>query len=39
MAIVPVEPVWIDANFKETQLSGVRIGQPVTITSDFTAIK
>ncbi|EGT3624351.1 EmrA/EmrK family multidrug efflux transporter periplasmic adaptor subunit [Morganella morganii] len=35
MAIVPVEPVWIDANFKETQLSGVRIGQPVTITSDF----
>ncbi|HDF2342167.1 TPA: EmrA/EmrK family multidrug efflux transporter periplasmic adaptor subunit [Morganella morganii] len=35
MAIVPVEPVWIDANFKETQLSSVRIGQPVTITSDF----
>lgn len=35
MAIVPAEPVWIDANFKETQLSDVQIGQPVTITSDF----
>ncbi|EOY8496750.1 multidrug efflux MFS transporter periplasmic adaptor subunit EmrA [Providencia stuartii] len=35
MAIVPVQPVWVDANFKETQLEKVRIGQPVTLTSDF----
>lgn len=35
MAVVPVQPVWVDANFKETQLEKVRIGQPVTLTSDF----
>ncbi|MTC16380.1 multidrug efflux MFS transporter periplasmic adaptor subunit EmrA [Providencia alcalifaciens] len=35
MAIVPVQPVWVDANFKETQLENVRIGQSVTINSDF----
>lgn len=35
MAIVPTQPVWIDANFKETQLANVRIGQPVSMTSDF----
>lgn len=35
MAIVPVQPVWVDANYKETQLEKVRIGQPVTINSDF----
>lgn len=35
MAIVPVQPLWVDANFKETQLEKVRIGQPVTINSDF----
>ena len=35
MAIVPIQPVWVDANFKETQLENVRIGQPVTINSDF----
>ncbi|HEY4974785.1 MAG TPA: HlyD family efflux transporter periplasmic adaptor subunit, partial [Steroidobacteraceae bacterium] len=35
MAIVPLDKVWLDANFKETELRDVRIGQPVTITSDF----
>ncbi|MBP6122408.1 MULTISPECIES: multidrug efflux MFS transporter periplasmic adaptor subunit EmrA [Providencia] len=35
MAIVPVQPVWVDANYKETQLEKVRIGQSVTINSDF----
>ncbi|WP_323159549.1 efflux RND transporter periplasmic adaptor subunit, partial [Pseudomonas marginalis] len=24
MAIVPTQPVWVDANFKETQLANVR---------------
>jgi membrane fusion protein, multidrug efflux system len=34
MAVVPLSTVWIDANFKEVQLSDMRIGQPVTITAD-----
>jgi membrane fusion protein (multidrug efflux system) len=35
MAIVPLTDVWVDANFKETQLAHVRIGQPVELTSDL----
>lgn len=35
MVVVPTEPMWVDANFKETQLTNIRIGQPVTITSDI----
>jgi len=35
LAIVPLTQVWVDANFKETQLQHVRIGQPVTLTSDL----
>jgi membrane fusion protein (multidrug efflux system) len=27
--------LWIDANFKETQLENIRIGQPVSITTDI----
>ena len=34
MAVVPLHQVWIDANFKETQLTHMRIGQPVEITAD-----
>jgi membrane fusion protein (multidrug efflux system) len=34
MAVVPLHEVWVDANFKETQLTDMRIGQPVEITSD-----
>ena len=34
MAVVPLHGVWIDANFKETQLAKMRIGQPVEIDSD-----
>jgi membrane fusion protein, multidrug efflux system len=34
MAVVPLHEVWIDANFKETQLTGMRIGQPVEIHAD-----
>lgn len=32
--IVPVQDVWIVANFKETQLGGIRPGQPVSIRVD-----
>jgi membrane fusion protein (multidrug efflux system) len=35
LAIVPLDDVWVDANFKETQLKHVRIGQPVTLTADL----
>ena len=35
LAIVPVDSMWIDANFKENQLSGLRIGQPVEVTADM----
>ena len=32
--VVPLNDVFIDANFKETQLKRIRPGQPVTITVD-----
>ena len=35
MAVVPLEQLWVDANFKETQLENLRIGQPVSLDSDF----
>jgi len=35
MVLVPLDKVWLDANFKETELRDVRIGQPVKLTSDF----
>ncbi|MFO0887840.1 MAG: efflux RND transporter periplasmic adaptor subunit [Isosphaeraceae bacterium] len=35
MAIRSVQEIWIDANFKETQLSYLRIGQPVDLYVDM----
>ncbi|MFT3958853.1 MAG: HlyD family efflux transporter periplasmic adaptor subunit [Desulfovibrio sp.] len=35
MAVVPLEHLWVDANFKEGQLSAMRIGQPATLTADL----
>ncbi|MBA2817271.1 multidrug efflux MFS transporter periplasmic adaptor subunit EmrA [Candidatus Pantoea persica] len=35
MAVVPATNLWIDANFKETQLAGMRIGQPATVVADI----
>ncbi|HEY1710070.1 MAG TPA: efflux RND transporter periplasmic adaptor subunit [Rhizomicrobium sp.] len=35
MAVVPLDNVWVDANFKEGQLEDMRIGQPVTVTADI----
>jgi membrane fusion protein (multidrug efflux system) len=35
MAVVPLNEVWVDANFKESQLDSMRVGQPVTLTSDL----
>ena len=35
LAIVPLTDVWVDANFKETQLEHVHIGQPVALNADL----
>ncbi|HEV7801252.1 MAG TPA: efflux RND transporter periplasmic adaptor subunit [Burkholderiales bacterium] len=35
MAIVPLDQVWVDANFKEGQLKNMRPGQPATLTADL----
>jgi membrane fusion protein (multidrug efflux system) len=35
MAVVPLDQVWVDANFKERQLANMRVGQPVTLTADL----
>ncbi|KTC18074.1 hemolysin D [Pseudomonas putida] len=35
MAVIPLDQLWIDANFKETQLRNMRIGQPVDIVADL----
>lgn len=34
MTVIPLEQVWVEANFKETQLAKMRLGQPVELTSD-----
>jgi len=35
MMVIPLDDLWIDANFKESQIGNLRIGQPVTIRSDL----
>ncbi|TWI07225.1 efflux RND transporter periplasmic adaptor subunit [Aerolutibacter ruishenii] len=35
MTIIPLEQVWVEANFKETQLAHMRIGQPVEVHADL----
>jgi membrane fusion protein (multidrug efflux system) len=35
MAIVPIDEAYVEANFKETQLTDVRIGQPVRVVADI----
>lgn len=34
MAVVPIDLLWVTADFKETQLSNMRVGQPVRIHVD-----
>jgi len=34
MSIIPLDQVWVDANFKEGQLQKIRIGQPVKLVAD-----
>ena len=35
MDVVPLAHLWVNANFKESELSDVRIGQPVSLQADF----
>ncbi|HEY1875362.1 MAG TPA: HlyD family efflux transporter periplasmic adaptor subunit [Steroidobacteraceae bacterium] len=35
MALVPLERLWLEANFREKQLRHMRIGQPVTVVADL----
>ncbi len=35
MVVVPPDQIWVDANFKETQLARMRIGQPATVIADI----
>ena len=35
MSVVPLDQVWVDANFKEPQLASMRVGQPVILTADL----
>jgi len=35
MAVVALDKLWVDANFKEAQLRDMRIGQPARVTADL----
>ncbi|MDE2305585.1 MAG: efflux RND transporter periplasmic adaptor subunit [Gammaproteobacteria bacterium] len=35
MTVIPLDALWVDANFKEVQLRDLRIGQPASIVSDL----
>jgi membrane fusion protein (multidrug efflux system) len=35
MAVVPLADVWVDANFKEVQLTDMRVGQEVELEADL----
>ncbi len=34
MSVIALSQVWVEANFKESQLQNLRIGQPVTLAAD-----
>jgi membrane fusion protein (multidrug efflux system) len=35
LSVIALDHVWVDANFKESQLKDLRIGQPVTMQADL----
>jgi membrane fusion protein (multidrug efflux system) len=35
LSIVPLDQLWVDANFKESELRDIRVGQPATIEADL----
>ena len=34
LTVIPLDALWVDANFKESQLQRLRVGQPVTLEAD-----
>ena len=37
LALVPVEDIWVIANYKEDQIKNMRVGQPATIAANTRA--
>ncbi len=35
MSVIPLDQIWVNANYKETQMSKMRIGQSVRISADM----
>lgn len=35
MSVIPLDQIWVNANYKETQMKHMRIGQKVDLTSDL----
>ncbi len=35
LAVIPIEEMWVDANFREVSLRNVRVGQPAKVTVDL----
>lgn len=35
LSIVPLDQLWVDANFKESELRDIRVGQPATMEADM----
>ncbi|NDD58170.1 MAG: HlyD family efflux transporter periplasmic adaptor subunit [Chlamydiae bacterium] len=35
MSVIPLDQIWVNANYKETQMKRIRIGQKVKVTADF----
>ena len=35
LTVIPLHDLWVDANFKESQLAHIRIGQPASVESDL----
>ena len=35
LSVVPLDQLWVDANFKESELRDIRVGQPVIIEADM----
>lgn len=35
MSVIPLDQIWVNANYKETQMKHMRIGQKVKLTSDL----
>jgi membrane fusion protein (multidrug efflux system) len=38
MSVVPLNQIWVDANYKENQLSRLRVGQSVVLTADANSV-